>query len=67
MRHNLKEVGYSLFLFGLSMILFPSIFEKSLVHHYEYPDNIYVGIFLMVVGGSFLIIYYMRVNKKDDK
>jgi len=64
MRHNLKEVGYSLFLFGLSMILFPSIFEKSLVHHYEYPDNIYVGIFLMAVGGSFLIIHYI---KKDNR
>jgi hypothetical protein len=44
-RHSLLEVGASLFFFGLSMILFPSIFEKSETHHYENPDNIYTGIF----------------------
>jgi len=68
-RHSLLEVGASLFIFGLSMILFPFIFEKSDTHHYETPDNIYVGIFLMIVGGFLLLIKWYKVknDKKDGK
>jgi len=39
-RYSLLEVGASLFIFGLSMILFSYLFQKSTTHHYEYPDNI---------------------------
>ena len=62
-RHSLLEVGVSLFIFGLSMILFPSIFEKSETHHYETPDNIYVGMFLMIVGGILLLIKLFKIKK----
>ena len=60
-RHSLLEVGVSLFIFGLSMILFLSIFEKSETHHYVTPDNIYVGSFLIIVG-SFLLSQYASKN-----
>ena len=66
-RHSLLEVGASLFFFGLSMILFPSIFEKSETHHYENPDNIYTGIFLMIVGGILLLIKYYKTKKEKDE
>ena len=59
-RYSLLEVGISLFIFGLSMILFPIIFEKSETHHYSYPDNIYFGIFLMLVGGILLTIKWFK-------
>ena len=62
-RHSLLEVGASLFVFGLSMILFPSIFQKSETHHYEYPDNRYIGIFLMIVGSILLLINYYKRKK----
>ncbi len=66
-RHSLLEVGVSLFIFGLSIILFPSIFEKSETHHYETPDNIYIGIFLMIIGGFLLLIkWYNRKKNKNN-
>ena len=62
-RHNLLEVGISLFIFGLSMILFPSIFKKSVTHHFEYPDNIYTGIILMAVGAFLVLVKYFSEKK----
>ena len=66
-RHSLLEVGVSLFIFGFSIILFPSIFKKSETHHYETPDNIYIGIFLMIIGGFLLLIkWYNRKKNKNN-
>ena len=65
-KHSLLEAGIVLFIFGLSMILFPSVFEHSDTHHYEYPDNIYTGISLMVIGTILLLIKWYNV-KKDNK
>lgn len=65
-RHSLLEVGIVLCISGLSMILFPSIYEKSITQHYTYPENIYTGIFLMIVG-SYLLFLNTRKNKKNNK
>ena len=66
-KHSLLEAGIVLFVFGLSMILFPSVFEHSTTHHYENPDNIYTGISLMVIGSILLLIKWYNVKKDDDK
>ena len=63
-RHSLLEVGIVLFISGLSMILFPTVYEKSVTQHYVYPDNIYTGIFLMVVGAYLLLIKLFNIRKK---
>ncbi len=68
-RHSLLEVGGILFISGLSMILFPSIYEKSVTQHYSYPENIYMGIILMIVGSFLLLIKYYNIRKRkiDNK
>jgi len=62
-RHSLLEVGFSFIIFGLSMIIFPSIFEHSSTHKLIKPDNLYTGIFLIVVGSMLLLIKWIK-NKK---
>jgi len=68
-RHSLLEVGASLFFFGLSMILFPFIFEKSETHHLVYPENIYMGLLVMLTGSVLLLIkwYIVKKEKNNDK
>jgi len=65
-KHSVLEAGIILFIFGLSMILFPSIFEHSTIHHYEHPDNIYTGISLMIIGSILILAKYLN-TKKDNK
>jgi len=64
---NLYEIGASLFVFGLSMLLFPSVYENSENYHFEYPDNIYTGFVLMVVGSILLLIKYYKTKKEKDE
>ena len=66
-RHSLLEVGIVLCISGLSMILFPSIYEKSVTQHYSYPENIYTGIILIVVGSFLLLIKYFKTRKDKNK
>ncbi len=62
-RYSLLEVGITIFLFGLSMILLPSVFENSENWNLQYPDNIYTGIILMIVGSILLLIKYYNEKK----
>ena len=65
-RHSLLEVGSVLFISGVCMILFPSIYEKSVTQHYSYPENIYMGIILMIVGSILLLINYYKIRKDNE-
>ena len=62
MNRNFKEMGTVMIIFGLSMILFPFIFVRSTNYHFEYPDNIYMGIILIIFG----ILALAKDSKKHN-
>jgi len=62
-RHSLLSVGGSLFIFGLSMLLFPSIFEISEPHKYTENESFMTGIILIIVGVILLSIKLFKLFK----
>jgi len=65
--HTLIQVGGSLFIFGLSMVLLPSIFEKAETHHLNASESTSEGVYLMIVGGIILLIKLYLVKKQSHK
>jgi hypothetical protein len=61
--YNLYRIGGSLFIFGLSMLIFPTVYAHSDNYHFEYPDNIYTGIILMAVGAFLVLVKYFSEKK----
>lgn len=59
-RFTLLEVGGVLIVFGLSMILFPSIFETAEVHNQSKEDGLYTGLYLISIGMILLIIKWYK-------
>jgi Na+-transporting methylmalonyl-CoA/oxaloacetate decarboxylase gamma subunit len=67
-KRNLLEVGISLFIFGLSMVFFPSIFETASVHNQLEADGFIIGCLLIIAGVSLVFIkWYMIKNKSKQE
>ena len=65
-KHSLLEVGGSLLFFGLSMILFPLIFENSSTHTSNNPQDLYFeGSILVFIGLILLLIKWFKSKKNN--
>jgi len=68
-RFTLLETGSVLFIFGMSMIIFPSIFEEAKVHQGNERESFITGIYLITVGTILLLVklYQWKYPSKDSK
>ena len=60
MKKTLLNVAISLILVGIIVIFVPS--NKGTKLHFDYPENIYFGIFIIFIG---IILIFIKFFKKN--
>ena len=66
--NRILEFGFTMFVGGIAMILFPDFHNKGTKLNFGNPGTVYAGIFFVFIGGVILLDkFYKWYNAKKER